>query len=193
MRARDTALILSCAFALAGCAAGDESEDLDFRGTDHATEAVETTHAETGAKETEETGAKETEETGTEEDTGEGNGCTRTQGFWKTHNIYARNPSQLIPWPISEDTMLCGSTWLEWLRTQPRGDAWIILVHQWIAAQLNVASGADAPDAIDDAIADAGTLLASCSISADLRDDALALSELLDSFNNGNEGVDHCE
>jgi len=188
MRFRDIVPMLCCAAALAGCAAGDESEHLAFRGTDHVTEGPTTT-----GKETEETGDKTTGEHETGEETGGDEGCTRTMGYWKTHNADATVPALQVPWPISEDTALCGRTWLDWLRTPPRGNAWSILVRQWIAAQLNVAAGVDAPDAIDDAIADAGALLATCSISDDLRDEALDLSELLDSFNNGEEGVEHCD
>jgi hypothetical protein len=189
MRIRVTALIFSCAVAIAGCAAGDESEDLAFRGTDHATETGEPT---TGDKETEDTGA--VEEAGEEEETGGGEGCTRTIGYWRNHSAEATNPSQQIAWPISENTTICSTTWLDLLNTAPRGgNAFIILARQWIAAQLNVAAGADASAAIDDAIAEAGDLLAGCSISADMRDEALELATLLDDFNNGLEGVESCD
>ena len=60
-------------------------------------------------------------------------GCTLTPGFWKNH-------SQLI----TEDTLLCEETWIDILNTPPRrGNAFYILAHQWIAAELNVADGAD--------------------------------------------------
>src|SRR5262249_23701270 len=56
-------------------------------------------------------------------------GCTYTQGYWKNHNAYQNNRSQRLPWPISENTMLCGKTWLAILGMTPRGDAWYILAH----------------------------------------------------------------
>jgi hypothetical protein len=121
-------------------------------------------------------------------------GCVSTQGYWKNHHADARNPNQTIPWPLPEDTVLCERSWLEWLHTPPRGgDAWIILVRQWIAAQLNVASGAAVPQGVADAISDADALLASCSVSGSDRSEALALSEFLDAYNNGNEGVPSCD
>jgi hypothetical protein len=178
MRIRSTVLMLSCAGALAGCAAGNDSEDLDFRGTDH----LETGGGSTGKQETGE------QETGDVEE-----GCTRTIGYWKNHNAEATRPSQAIAWPISEDTTLCGRTWLQWLSVRTHGNAWVILVRQWIGAQLNVAAGASAPADVADAIAEAGTLLDACSIDAEQRDDAIALAELLDAYNNGEAGVEHCD
>lgn len=119
-------------------------------------------------------------------------GCTLTQGYWKNHSEYGKNPSQREPWPVDEDTALCGSTWFEILLKAPKGDAWVILAHQWIAASLNVAAGAEAPPDVAAALAEAGGYLADCSVSADERDAALAASELLDAFNNGEVGPGHC-
>ena len=119
--------------------------------------------------------------------------CTRTQGYWKNHNRYADNPSQNIPWPIDEDTLLCGETWYDILHTPPQGDAWIILAHQWIAAMLNEASGADT-DVLNGALDDAEDLLSgNCDgLDSEETDDALDLAELLDDYNNGRIGPPHC-
>jgi hypothetical protein len=46
-------------------------------------------------------------------------GCTLTQGYWKTHHRFARNKSQRAPWPVDENTLLCGRTWLATLDTPP--------------------------------------------------------------------------
>src|SRR5690242_8521526 len=60
--------------------------------------------------------------------------CTLTPGYWKNHSKYATNSSQMRPWPISEDTLLCGMRWYDILWTPPEGEAWFILAHHWIAA-----------------------------------------------------------
>ena len=124
--------------------------------------------------------------------------CYSGQGYWKNHNKYAANPSQQYPWPgitagvDSEDSSMCALTWLGNLNTEPRGDAWVILSHQYIAAKLNQANGAVITTTIGRAIARAGELLAQCNISNVQRDEAIGLSELLDDFNN-DENCDYTE
>ena len=64
--------------------------------------------------------------------------CSLTQGFWKNHEEV---------WPV-EELILGGATYtkpqlLAILRTSPRGDATYILIHQFIAANLNLADRAD--------------------------------------------------
>jgi hypothetical protein len=124
-------------------------------------------------------------------------GCTRTQGYWKNHHEDARNASQRIDWPspLDEGDLLCGSDLLSILRRQPRGDAWVILAHQYIAARLNEASGASTPSSVDEALADAQAfLLASCEgAPASTAPEAIALAELLDSYNHGGIGPGHCD
>jgi hypothetical protein len=74
----------------------------------------------------------------------------------------------------------------------PRGDAWLILAHQYIAASLNVASGASVTAVsatLDDARA---VLLGGCSGISD-RQHAIDLSYTLDSYNNGLIGPGHCD
>ncbi|MCK6551447.1 myxococcus cysteine-rich repeat containing protein [Myxococcota bacterium] len=123
----------------------------------------------------------------------EPHGCTYTLGYWKNHNRYARNRSQRLPWPVSEDTMLCGSRWLTILGRQPRGDAWVQLAHQWIAARLNVSNGAGLDPAVLDAITRGGQLLDDCRVTDAERVEALDLASLLDNFNNGILGPGHCD
>ena len=67
----------------------------------------------------------------------QGQGCTRTLGYWKNH------PDD---WPVS-DLLVGGVNYtktqlINILRTAPRGDATYILIHQLIAAKLNILSGA---------------------------------------------------
>jgi hypothetical protein len=123
-------------------------------------------------------------------------GCTLTQGYWKNHHSKAKNASQRVAWPVSESTTLCGKTWLNVLHTAPKtGDAWTILAHQWIAAQLNVANGASVPEGVSTALSTSQSLLtANCSgIPPAQRQAALESSLILDSYNNGLIGPGHCE
>jgi hypothetical protein len=119
--------------------------------------------------------------------------CTLTQGYWKTHHAYADMRSLQQPWPISEDTQLCGSSWLDILHTEPEGDAWLILAHQAIAAQLNVASGATLPEEVEGTLAKAKQMLAACQISDAETEGALDVAAILDAYNNGDIGPGHCE
>jgi hypothetical protein len=149
---------------------------------------TETHGSSSGSDSGSETAASET----TASETGGGGGCVLTQGYWKNHNASAKHHNQ-IAWPIAEDTALCDSTWLEILWTPPKGgNAWIILAHQWIAARLNVAAGASAPDEIGAAIDEAGGMLDACSIADGDRDHALELAGVLDDYNNGMMGIHHC-
>lgn len=177
----------ACCIALASltaCASGDEG--TAFRGDEHettSTASTASTGGETGKTETSSDTGKDVGDTGGE--TGGEGVCPRTQGYWKNHNVYAGPEQNQIPWPISEDTQLCGASWYEWLWTPPRGDAWIILVHQYIAASLNQAAGADVPADVQDALDAAAAYLDDCSISAADREDALEVKDILDEFNNG--------
>jgi hypothetical protein len=124
-------------------------------------------------------------------------GCTLTQGYWKNHSSKSRGKKN-IDWPApeDEDTLLCGRTWYDILHTNPRGgNAWYILAHQFIAASLNVASGASTPDQVDDALAEAAALLAAdCGpLPASSNPDAINLAGILDAYNNGDVGPGHCD
>lgn len=115
--------------------------------------------------------------------------CTHTRGYWQTH--HSEGVAQTVPWPLPEDAVLCGSTWVDILWTPPAGAPWAILAAQWIAASLNVASGAEAPPAVVDALARGEAVLESCEV--DDAAEALDLADLLDRYNNGLEGVSHCD
>ena len=121
----------------------------------------------------------------------EGDSCTLTQGFWKTH------PEA---WPV--DTLTIGGVIytkeeaLAILSTPPkRGDATYILAHQLIAAMLNVLAGAD-DSAVAATIADADIWLAAHPLGSDPegadREVGIALAEVLDQYNNGLIGPGHC-
>jgi hypothetical protein len=120
-------------------------------------------------------------------------GCTYTIGYWKTHNKYARQYHKRIPWPIPEWTQLCGHKWYDILKTPPRGKAWTILAHQWIAAKLNVANGACTTPEVDLALEDGERILNKCYCAWHERDLAIWYAEILDSYNNGEIGPGHCD
>jgi hypothetical protein len=68
-------------------------------------------------------------------------GCVRTQGYWKS------KPGVVWPAPYARDAQffLSGLTWQELFNTPPRGNAYIILAHQYMAARLNTAVPTSAP------------------------------------------------
>ena len=116
--------------------------------------------------------------------------CTLTQGFWKNHGN---------SWPV-EQLLLGGTTYtkaqaIAILRTPPRGDATYILIHQLIAAKLNVASGAD-PTAVATVIANADAWLSAHPLASSPggtdREAGIALAALLDTYNSGLTGPGHC-
>jgi hypothetical protein len=80
------------------------------------------------------------------------------------------------------------------------GNAYYILAHQYMAAMLNVANGAD-PTTIMQTLADAGTLLDTYSSARSIpRNDpnrvlAIQWADTLDDFNNGvlTGGPPHCD
>jgi hypothetical protein len=123
-------------------------------------------------------------------------GCTLTLGYWKNHpNV----------WPVSNLTIggvsYAENDLLTLLSTSPGGDASLILAHQLIAAMLNVASGAVAPAASAQAIADAQAWMTAnlpatgrlpYGISTAAGTDATKLADELDQFNMGAAGVPHC-
>jgi hypothetical protein len=92
-----------------------------------------------------------------------------------------------------------GASYYEVLNTPPRGgNAYYILAHQYIAAELNQLSGATIPPEVLDAFNEASSLLVSYegtqSIpkrSAD-RFLAVGLAELLAEYNAGLVGPGHC-
>ena len=126
------------------------------------------------------------------EDDGGYKPCTYTQGYWKTHNKYAKG-KKAVAWPLWEDFVACGDTWLNWLWTPPKGQHKLILAHQFIAALLNQAQGAPIDEEVQNAIW-AGQNLLNCEpIPAEDLEFAMETSETLDAFNNGLLSAPHCD
>ena len=156
--------------------------------------------------------------TGTENDTGqtrtddhtvvitcrdEGNGCTLTQGYWKTHSIYGPAKKADAGWANvgGPDAQFFGSgkTWLQVFNTAPQGNAYYILAHQYMAAKLNVLAGASAPQNVLDALAAAEAFFASTSpaqgaaLKGAAKNAIIALATTLASYNEGFTGPGHCD
>lgn len=125
--------------------------------------------------------------------------CTRTPGYWKTHpndEAWA-----WIPGGMGVNTILVGThrTYMEILWTPPRGNAFYILAHAWIAARMNRIAGADPEPVLDLSwyaydLLDAydGTPHPMSEITGAVRADFINTAAILDQYNNGLIGPGHC-
>jgi hypothetical protein len=136
------------------------------------------------------------------------NGCTLTQGYWKTHSIYGpaskADPAwNLLPGGLGPDTpfFLSGQTWLGVFNTSPAGgNPYYVLAHQYEAAVLNQLNGASSTGAVDAALADAKSFLSTytpttaglLAKNSPIRQAALNDAAVLDSYNSGLIGPGHC-
>ena len=129
-------------------------------------------------------------------------GCTLTQGYWKTHSDQGPAPYD-DAWknlgPLEEDTIFfkSGKTWYQVFWTPPAGNAFYNLAHQYMAAKLNILNGASAPQSVTDAIAAAEALFNAqgfndTTLSKAEQKTALSLASTLDKYNNGLIGPGHC-
>jgi hypothetical protein len=126
-------------------------------------------------------------------------GCTRSQGYWKTHSKYGPAPRD-DGWdkiePNGEDTIfyLSGQSYIDVLHTPPKGNAYYILAHQFIAAKLNILNGADG-SAVSGAMAWAEAFFNTYgpgNVPKDQANLAKYYANLLDQYNNGYIGPGHC-
>lgn len=128
-------------------------------------------------------------------------GCTLTQGYWKTHSSYGPATYDATWALVGEDTPFytSGLSYHGLLWTPPAGgNAYLILGHQYVAAYLNGLNGASYPAHVQAAMAEAEAFFASGATPADAlsaseRAELVALAGLLDGYNNGHEGVPHCD
>ena len=134
--------------------------------------------------------------------------CTHSQGYWKNHHSGKGKclPDPDCTWPICESTgvtaeqnTICGLPWLTLFNTPPKGSAWFILAHQYIAAQLNLKDGrcsADTVSAVVSVLASAKINLEFCFLNtkpgSDSGMDMISEANWLDAFNNGNLGPQVC-
>ncbi len=132
-------------------------------------------------------------------------GCTKTQGYWKTHSKYGPAKPYNTTWQkIGENTTFFKSskTYYQVITTPPSGgNAYYILAHQYIAAKLNILGGASAPKEVTEAIMKAEELfqkytpaqIAALNGSSSVRKQFISLAETLDKYNNGIIGPGHCK
>ena len=131
-------------------------------------------------------------------------GCTKTQGYWKTHSGIDNgkgngNGKGKTKYDATWDDYLnstldrLGSTTypnLLWMAPQG-GNADLILAHQFIAAELNVAAGASIPGNVLAVWLEAQAYFAGDREAS--RSELIAWAEILDDYNNGIYGPGHCE
>lgn len=132
-------------------------------------------------------------------------GCTLTQGYWKTHGFDAKKRKFDNTWDmIGEHTSFfsSGITYYQAINEKAKGNAYYILAHQYIAAQLNFLNGANPADALQ--AFDAATQLFNTYTPNDIKGLAgndpvrqafIAAKDVLDDYNNGFNGVGpgHCD
>lgn len=131
-----------------------------------------------------------------------GGGCTHTIGYWKTHSKYGPAPYDDTWEQVGEDApfFLSGQSWYQVAWTNPAGNAYYILAHQYIAAHLNQLDGASIPPAVLTAYNTATTLfnthtpayIGGLKGGNPLRQQFIALAGILDAYNNGITGPGHC-
>ena len=124
-------------------------------------------------------------------------GCTLTQGYWKTHSKYGPAPYDDTWAKIGEDTLFfnSGKSWMTLFKTPPKGgDAYLQLAHQYMAARLNVEAGASVPPDIAVAMAGAEAMFNSVgsSFNKTQTTQAREYAGALGSYNEGAFGVEHC-
>ena len=131
-------------------------------------------------------------------------GCTYTQGYWKNHAWPVHPgfpPSTLETWEAdngwSEFEWHFFDTHTEWkamLSVQPRGDAYYILAHQYIAAILNQQNRAWVPPEVRETLVKSYLYFSKSPADRALesRANLTQWADLLDRYNNGKLGVKHC-
>jgi len=131
-------------------------------------------------------------------------GCTLTPGYWKTHSEYGPAPyddtwSQLAD-GANTPFFLSGQSYHAVLwNNLSSGNAYDILAHAYIAAELNFLNGADAT-AAQEAFNEATGLfqtyapdeVAGLKGKSPIRRSFVSLAETLDNYNNGLIGPGHC-
>jgi hypothetical protein len=130
-------------------------------------------------------------------------GCTRTQGYWKTHGPSPKgnnkNEWDVTSMKLGNETYTADEL-LQIFNTQPKkGNGLVSLAHQLIAAKLNIANGAGYNDAVTKAIADADALIGDTIIPPRIGSGFISsaatskLNDILTRYNEGKMGTSHCD
>ena len=134
-------------------------------------------------------------------------GCTLTQGYWKTHSNCKSNgngPERDDTWdklPEAEETefFLSEQNYCEVFDTKPsnRNGKYYILAHQYIAAELNILAGANPTEA--QAAFDEATIFLETYTPGEVKGNdereskCVELGGILADFNEGKIGPGHCD
>jgi len=120
-------------------------------------------------------------------------GCVRTQGYW------GNKPG--VVWPKYDRHAAfyaSGLSWQQVLDSPPRGDAYFILAHQYIAAVLNLAAGATAPNSLRSVVVAANIWFNTATPGVCIKGACQlqrAWASVLDEYNNGDYpgAPKHCD
>ena len=122
--------------------------------------------------------------------------CTLTPGYWKTHSSHGPAPYDDTWLTVGENTPFfnSGQTYYSALWVEPKGgNAYWILAHAYIAAQLN---GAASDPSVSATFSHATTLLSDSTPTSTLtsaqRTDFINTAGILDNYNNGRISSAHC-
>ncbi|MEN9723968.1 MAG: hypothetical protein RJB38_1954 [Pseudomonadota bacterium] len=130
-------------------------------------------------------------------------GCTRTQGYWGSSPAGQQRLIELVSGTMTLGNSQYSAAQLDSILDLPTGgNALLILAHQLIAAKLNIlngASGTSVLTTISQADVAIGALVippvgsSTVDPSSELGQQMTALATTLDTYNNGNAGVPHCD
>jgi len=123
-------------------------------------------------------------------------GCTLTQGYWKTHSSYGPAPEDdgwsEVGGPDAA-FFSSGKTWYQLFWTPPKGgNKYIQLAHQYMAAKLNIENGASTTPAVDAAITAAETYFNSGATPQNPGTVPAGVAGILGDYNEGDIGPGHC-
>lgn len=165
-------------------------------------ECGENTHVNTASFVTNDTGATGSDDHTVVATVACEQGCTLTPGYWKTHSIKGPAPYDDTWAQIGENTTFfsSGQSYYTVLWTAPGGNAYYILAHAYIAAELNQLNGASIPANVLTAYNAATTLfntyspaqVAALRGNSPVRAQFITLAGILDGYNNGLTGPGHC-
>jgi hypothetical protein len=129
-------------------------------------------------------------------------GCSLTQGYWKTHSEHGPAPYddtwEQLPDGVDTTFFLSGTTYYGALWTTPAGNPYWSLAHQYIAALMNQHNGANV-GAVSAEMSQAATILATYTPlqikngSKVLKAQIVALAGALEAYNSGATGPGHCD
>ena len=129
-------------------------------------------------------------------------GCSLTQGYWRTHSEYGPAPYDDTWAELADgaDTafFLSGTSYHDAMWIAPAGNSYWQLARQYIAALLNQYNGANV-SAVSTQMAEAEALLSTYtplqinSSTRTLRPLATALASALEAYNSGATGPGHCD